>query len=70
MKIEKKDNKNASEVLTSTIFNKEESRGLILITKLEFGSSFGMSLERVCQYHSKLIPNLEVTQNSLKKAPN
>jgi hypothetical protein len=37
-------------------------------------TTFGMSLDRVCnelytQFHCKLIPNLEVTKNSLKKAP-
>jgi hypothetical protein len=41
---------------------------------LEFLITFGMSLEGVCHelytyIHYKLIPNLEVTKNSLKKTP-
>jgi hypothetical protein len=71
--------------------------GKFLVSKYEFGGSFGMSLERyyheveatpnleflvtfgmslegVClelytKFHYKLIPNLEVTKNSLKKLP-
>jgi hypothetical protein len=71
--------------------------GKFLLTKIEFGGSFsmslegdshevevtlnmellvtfGMSLEGVCNvlysyFHYKLIPNLEVTKNSLKKPP-
>jgi hypothetical protein len=36
--------------------------------------TFSLNLEGVChelytQFHYKLIPNLEVTKNSLKKAP-
>jgi hypothetical protein len=41
---------------------------------LELFVTFGMSLERVChevftQFHYKLIPNLEETKNSMRKAP-
>jgi hypothetical protein len=41
---------------------------------LELLVTFGRSLEGVChelytQFHYRLIPNLEVTKNSLKKAP-
>jgi hypothetical protein len=41
---------------------------------LELLVTFGMSLKGVCnelytQLHYKLIPNLDVTKNSLKKAP-
>jgi hypothetical protein len=40
---------------------------------LELLVTFGMSLEGVChelytEFHYKLIPNLKVTKNSLKKA--
>jgi hypothetical protein len=41
---------------------------------LELLVTFGMSLEGVChelytQFYYKLIPDLEVTKNSLKEAP-
>jgi hypothetical protein len=74
-----------------------EAEGKFLVTKFEFGRSFGMSLDLDCHevevtpnlqllvtlgmslegvchelyslFHYKLISNLEVTKNSLKKAP-
>jgi hypothetical protein len=41
---------------------------------LELLVTFGMTLEGVChelytKFHYKFIPNLEVTENSLKKLP-
>jgi hypothetical protein len=41
---------------------------------LELFVTFGVSMEGVCHkhyscFHNKLIPNLEVTENSLKKLP-
>jgi hypothetical protein len=50
------------------------SEGKFLVTKFEFGGSFGMSLEGVCHklytyFYYKCIPNLEVTKNLLEKSP-
>jgi hypothetical protein len=47
---------------------------VVVIPNLELFTTFGISLEGVCHElytlsHYKLVPNLEVTKNSLKKAP-
>jgi hypothetical protein len=54
------------------IFFRLFSEGKFLVTKFEFGGSFGMSLEEVChelytQFRNKLMPYLEVTKKLLEK---
>jgi hypothetical protein len=52
----------------------EDCHEVEVTPNLQFLVTFGVSLEGVChelysKFHYKLIPNLEVTKNSLKKFP-